>query len=402
MKASRTIAFLFLSVGVLGMTFSTGAFTQITADRGSTIESAADPAALVGLDIQNPVEATSNSPLVTVTNNINQPLHVTLTLTETTDPGVSLVSPDATIPKGASAVFDVDIHQLTPPPKEIEFELAATGTTGGFSVTLTRSTRVESITVGRCAGSTLIIDADHRGDVLLGEDEDHTDILIKPGVTVHGDIDAPGCVTLEDKARAMGDVTAGEQVTVATKAKVLGDVTAGADTILEDHAQIHGAVEHSGRSSDGDVILGERANVFSDIESGGSVSLDAHAEVKGAVHAPDAVRLADNARVLGDVDAGAAVILQTNAQIKRDVVAASRVEMGERSQINGDVTAHGNVTLYEHARIKGDLKLTGNGTVDLREFAMVNGDLTTDGTITLLCGQHARINSRPCSDHVFA
>lgn len=143
MKTSSKIALLGIGLGVLGLTLSTGAFSQITADRGSHVESASDQSALIGLDVENPVDAGQNSTLVTVSNHINRDIEVFLELTENTDDGVTLDKDQATIPQGSSEVFDVDINtSKRPPPQRIEFELTATGPSDDFSVVLTRNTRI--------------------------------------------------------------------------------------------------------------------------------------------------------------------------------------------------------------------------------------------------------------------
>lgn len=290
----RNVSLLLIVLGVGWLTVSTGAFSDINADRTSDVGVANDQSALVGLDIERPVKASGGSTLTTVTNNAEETMEVSISLTEDTDPGVSIPGGQQTetIAPGASTDFTVNVVPAQQ-PEAIEFKLVATGNRGdGISVSLTRSTTVEEIDIGPCAGSRHSF-----GDVNGGIDVENGTVEIASGAQINGGVEAPGCVILGDGARVNGGVDAGKVVRLGADARVNGGIEAGEDVTLGSDALVQGGV-----SSGGSVTLEENARINGGVEAAGSLSLGSQAQITGDADVGGDVSLGDGAQITGGVD----------------------------------------------------------------------------------------------------
>ncbi|RKS75789.1 polymer-forming protein [Haloarcula quadrata] len=277
-------------------THVTGAFSNVAAKRETNIDTADDTSALVGVDVEKPVEATIGSPLVTVTNNTTERLRVDISLTEDID-GVTIPTDtqQQPIPSEREAKFTVDVNPAKQ-PDQIEFTLEAVDTaTGDFSVSLSRSTPVE--VTNPCAGPRLVIQEDTEETI----DEGKTVELLS-NVIVHNHINAAGCVVLNSEAKVKQSVEAGGNVSLGRNAKIKGSVNAGGDVSLGRNAKIKGSV-----NAGGDVSLGRNAKIKGSVNAGGDVSLGRNAKIKGSVNAGGDVSLGRNAKIKGPVDAGGTV-----------------------------------------------------------------------------------------------
>lgn len=131
--------------GGAGAALATGAYDSVTGFRGSTLDTAADPNAVVGMDIQSPVKKNSRDPLLYFTNNFSEPVDVTLTLQTCTDG--TLYAPDGTtgcsvtstaVPSGNTVRFDIEASVTGTVP----FTVDVNGESSSF--TATRDTLSES------------------------------------------------------------------------------------------------------------------------------------------------------------------------------------------------------------------------------------------------------------------
>jgi hypothetical protein len=120
------------------MAFSSGAL-----DRGSAVDIADDSDGLLGVDVANSVNAGAESRLVTVTNQMDQPLTVDLS-----SPSASLSNAQKTLNPGESLTTAATVS-CDSPPNDLTFTIQAVGDTQ-LSGVLTRSTPVN--TAG-CSGS---------------------------------------------------------------------------------------------------------------------------------------------------------------------------------------------------------------------------------------------------------
>lgn len=118
--------------------FATGAYKSVTGFRGSTIDTAADPNAVVGMDIQSPVQKNSRDPLLYFTNNFSEPVDVTVTLQTCSDG--TLYAPDGTtgcsvtataVPSGNTVRFDIEASVTGTVP----FTVDVNGQSSSFSAT---------------------------------------------------------------------------------------------------------------------------------------------------------------------------------------------------------------------------------------------------------------------------
>ncbi|AGN01570.1 hypothetical protein L593_08125 [Salinarchaeum sp. Harcht-Bsk1] len=132
-----------LSLGGVSVLGGTQAFSQTDATRGTAVQTAGDRNALLGVDPVASVQTgTDGQDLVTLTNNIDAVLDVTISLD---DPSQGSVSPStATIASGASTTITVDVAADSPTGTDaLPFTVSATDG-GDFSVSLTRTVDVEA------------------------------------------------------------------------------------------------------------------------------------------------------------------------------------------------------------------------------------------------------------------
>jgi hypothetical protein len=240
---TRRTLLLLLGGGGFGAAsvYGTGAFSDVTGGRSVNIGTADDTSALVGLDVVEPVETGDGSTLVTVTNDTSEPLLVTGTLTAGTDPGVTIPagSGQRTIASGGTAEFTVDVDPADQ-PEQIEFSLEAVDTeTGDLSVSLSRSTTVES--TDPCAGPRREIDGNRKNAV-----EENKTVVLSSRVSVDSYVDATGCVILNSKATIKSYASAGGAARLGPEAEIKGSVDAGGDVVIGSDAEIKGSIDADG------------------------------------------------------------------------------------------------------------------------------------------------------------
>lgn len=369
MNVIKLLAAVMVFGGAVAMVFGTGAFTAINADRASSVDVASDQNALVGLDIADPVTPTSGAELVTVSNNFDEPMTVTVTLTSNTDSGVSLQDTQKTIPEGESETFNVNVDPLQQ-PRLIEFQVQSSSD-GASAVSLTRTASVAS--VGVCGDETRVIDEDVNGDI-----DSEKNVELSSNVQVKGDVDAEGCVILNDESHIKGDTNAGSRVEAGEKAKIGGDVDAG----------------------DG-VEIGTKGEIKGDLDAGGSVDLDTEAGIKGDLSTGGSLSMAKKAQVKGDADVGGSTALGEKAQIESDLDAGGNVNLGTDAKAKGDLSAGGDLTLGDDADVEGDVGLTKDVTLEMGPDSEIKGNVEADdpASIELICSSGARIDGEPCEDY---
>lgn len=269
----RGLALLCFLVAVGAAVAQTGAYTAISADRGVGFDIADDSNALIGLQVVQTVDASTEATLVTVTNNIDDPVTVSVSLTPQTDDGVTLVEEEKQLSPGQTEAFRVQIDR-SERPQRIVFSLTAESTGDAVTVvSLTRETTVEDIT-RVCTGPTLTIDTDRNGGVKNVE----KDVDVADDISVRGGISDIGCLFVGDRANINGKIqsvdgkieigrsatvrggieSVEESATVGADATVNGGINdVGGTVTLEAGATVNGGV----RNVDGDVIIAEGAVV---------------------------------------------------------------------------------------------------------------------------------------------
>lgn len=122
-------------------------------DRGSTADIAGDGEAFLGVDVAPSVDAGTTGRLVTVTNQLGQPLTIDVSSS------ASLSNTQATLDPGQSLTTAATVS-CDSPPNELTFTIQAAGDTS-FSGVLTRSTSVNTADCtasGISFGTTEIVD----------------------------------------------------------------------------------------------------------------------------------------------------------------------------------------------------------------------------------------------------
>lgn len=124
--------------GLLAATETLG-FSNVTANRGVNVETAADPDALVGLDVNGTVQKNKQERLVTVTNNTSEDgLGVTVGLTAADSGKGDLSNTDFTIDSGQSGTTEITASDTG----TIDFRVEASA--NGFSFSAVRSTDAQA------------------------------------------------------------------------------------------------------------------------------------------------------------------------------------------------------------------------------------------------------------------
>lgn len=138
---------------LIGVLLPTGAFSFVDAARIGSVGVANDGNAELGMFVYTCVERNSQDPLITVTNNLEESIDVTVSLVDTSI-GTLYVTGDSgnsvTFPLSVSGSDTVDIVSAAggPYPKSFDFTIDATGT--DTSVSATRSSAVDN----NCGSST--------------------------------------------------------------------------------------------------------------------------------------------------------------------------------------------------------------------------------------------------------
>lgn len=280
----RAFGILLIVLGAGWLAVSTGAISSIDADRTSELSVAGDNSALVGLDVEKPVDAGGGSTLVTVTNNADETLIVEISLTTNTDPGVSIPNgqQEAIILPEESAEFTVNVNP-SQQPETIEFDLnAADESNDGISVSLTRSTTVEGIDIGACTGPRQVFDQNVNDDI----DVKNGSAVLSSNVKVTGDsdVDAADCVIAKNKSQIGGDVSAGAEVRLGENARIKGSVEAGGDVSLGKNARVNDEL-----TAGGGLDLGENARINGDVSIGSNttLSMGPNSRISGEAEAED-------------------------------------------------------------------------------------------------------------------
>jgi hypothetical protein len=136
-----------LAVGLLVAGFvvaPSAAFTTGSVDRGTAAPVTDDSEGFLGIDVADGLQAGTEGPLVTVTNNLNR------TLTVDVSAAASLSNSQATLAPGDSLTTAATVS-CESPPSDLDVTIAAS-TNGQFSGRATRSAPVDT---SGCADSTL-------------------------------------------------------------------------------------------------------------------------------------------------------------------------------------------------------------------------------------------------------
>ena len=346
----RTVLGVLLAggAGIVGAQ-ETGAFSSVTGDRGFSVGTADDDAALLGIERQDPEGNDGDSvALFTLKNRFDEPLTVDR-VTVVSSGALGITRDDLTVPNWTLAPgqeSDIEATLSCGSSATDDVELAVEISTDGESVELVRSTTVScEADSGACSGPRDVFDRAVDGDI----DSEKT-VVIAEGVKVSGDVEAAECVVLEDKAEIDGSATAGTNVSLGSKATIKGDADAGGAVSLDAEASIKGDADAGGA-----VSLGSKTSVDGSVDAAGSVSLGSKAAIKGDADAGGAVSLGTEASIKGDVGAGGDVSLDSKASIKGSVDADGDVSLDSKAVIDGDVDAGGSVSVAQGATIKGDV-----------------------------------------------
>lgn len=145
---SRRVALLMLAAFfLLGILLPTGAFSLVDASRIGSVGVAGDSNAELGLSVYSCVETNTVDPLVTISNNLEENVDVTVSLV---DPSIGTLSIGGQsgdsvtfgLPVGNSDTVDIEASAGGPYPKSFDFTIEAVGT--DTSVTATRSSQVDN------------------------------------------------------------------------------------------------------------------------------------------------------------------------------------------------------------------------------------------------------------------
>ena len=136
--ASLALVGIVLSL-VVTAGFPTAAFTSGSVTRGSTAAVADDTSGLLGLDVAGSVSAGSTSPIVTVTNQLDRSLDVSVA---SGTASVSLSNAAATLAPGESLTTDATVSCDSPPSTVTATVTAVAGSQ--FSGTASRTTTVDT------------------------------------------------------------------------------------------------------------------------------------------------------------------------------------------------------------------------------------------------------------------
>lgn len=132
---------------LLGILLPTGAFSLVDASRIGSVGVAGDSSAELGMDVSSCVGSNSVDPLVTITDNLEESVDVTVSLVDTGE-GTLLVGGQSgdsvTFPLGvgASETVEMDAASGGPFPRPFEFTIEAVGS--DTTVTATRSSQVDN------------------------------------------------------------------------------------------------------------------------------------------------------------------------------------------------------------------------------------------------------------------
>ncbi|MFC4988191.1 hypothetical protein [Saliphagus infecundisoli] len=131
-----------VAVGGAGLVARSGAFSQSTATREASIDSAGDDEALVGVAVASVVAGEDDQELATITNNAGRELSVTVTLADPEDGEVG--EPAATIGPDDEHTFSVSVARgIDTGEKALPFDIEATGD-DSFHATMERRADVEA------------------------------------------------------------------------------------------------------------------------------------------------------------------------------------------------------------------------------------------------------------------
>lgn len=131
-----------VAVGGAALVARSGAFSQSTATRGTSVDATGDDEALVGIAVAPSVVAGGDDQeLVTITNNASRELSVTVTLSDPDDGEVN--DPTATLGPDGEHAFSVSVVQgIETGEGALPFGIEATGD-GSFHATMERRADVE-------------------------------------------------------------------------------------------------------------------------------------------------------------------------------------------------------------------------------------------------------------------
>lgn len=151
---SRRLALVILAAFfLLGVLLPTGAFSLVDASRIGSIGVSGDSNAELGMNVFTCIGSNSVDPLVTITNNLEESVDVTVSLVDTGE-GTLLVGGQSgdsvtfSLGVGASETVEMDAASGGPFPRPFEFTIEAVGS--DTTVTATRSSQVDN----NCGSST--------------------------------------------------------------------------------------------------------------------------------------------------------------------------------------------------------------------------------------------------------
>lgn len=152
-RTRRLALVLLAAFFLIGILLPTGAFSLVDASRIGSIGVATDGNAELGLTVYNCVEKNTIDPLVTVDNNLEESVDVTVSLVDASVGtlfvgGQSGNSVTFTLSVGTSDTVDIEANVGGPYPRSFDFTIDAVG--AETSVSATRSSQVDT----NCGAST--------------------------------------------------------------------------------------------------------------------------------------------------------------------------------------------------------------------------------------------------------
>ena len=422
------------SIGV-GALYGTGAFSSVSAGRGISVNAADGTNALVGLDIADSVASNSNGErLVTVTNNFEATLDITIELTEQAadDDTISLV--DGTLPLGAGDTDDilVDLSEPNPDTDEITFDLTADTDTA--SVTLSRG----DVTVTNPGGGG----GDGPAEFASG------DLVLENGTFTHDlsfDAEALGnndtvTIDLSDAHNVGADYSAAsvervdgpsasdleldqetQKITYSPQGNASGTLTLRVSDIevdgdggtatatyedTEDRTDedtfsvpVVGRDGDSLDTSDSAIVPDEEtigeADVGGDLDMGDSTTANSEVEVGGDLTGGEDTTFHGEVEAEGDAEFGDGTIANNEVEVDGDVTAGNfatfhgelgsegDVTLGTRTTVSNEVEADGDIAVGSDSVLHGEVE--SEGDITLEDGVTFNSDIAADGTVYIGC-----------------
>ena len=404
------------SIGV-GVLYGTGAFSSVSAGRGISVNAADGTNALVGLDIAGSVASNNDGErLVTVTNNFDSPLDVTVELTDQAadDGTISLV--DGTLLLGAGDTDDilVDLDEPNPDTDEITFDLTADTDTA--SVTLSRG----DVTVTNLGGGGGDGPANFAvGDLVLENDTFTHDLSFDAEALGNNDmvtidlsdahnvganysaasverVDGPSASTLELDQESQEIEYSPQDNASGTLTLRVSDIEVGGDggtatatyedtedRTDEDTFSVP-AVGRDGESldtSDSAIVPDEEtvgeAEVGGDLDMGDNTTANNEVEVGGDLTSGDEATFENEVEVGGDVTVG------DDTTFNNELEADGDVTLGDRTTVNNEIEADGDIVIGADSVLQNELE--SGGDVVLEDGVTFNNEIEADGTVFIGC-----------------